>query len=73
MSVFSYGTEVWACAYGRKYLSKIDKFCRRAWTHGYTKKSIFIITQTFKHGINNYGKQKYKYRYTYTDSINGDQ
>jgi len=42
MSVFSYGIEVWACAYGSKYISKIDKFCRRAWTHGYTKKSIFV-------------------------------
>ena len=49
MSVFSFGIEVWACAYGSKYLSKIDKFCKRAWTHGYTKKSIFIseVIQTW--------------------------
>ena len=42
MSVFSYAIEVRACAYGSKYLSKIDKFCKRACTHGCTKKSIFI-------------------------------
>ena len=48
MSVFSYGIEVWACACGSKYLSKADKFCRRAWTHGYTKKSRFTsdVTRT---------------------------
>ena len=37
MSVFTYTTEVWACAYGGKYLSKIDKFCKRAWNYGYTR------------------------------------
>ena len=42
MSVFTYGIEVWACAYGSKYLSKIDKFCKRAWKYGYTNKRIFI-------------------------------
>ena len=30
MSVFTYAIEVWACAYGSKYLSKIDKFCKQA-------------------------------------------
>ena len=30
MSVFTYAIEVWACAYGSKYLCKIDKFCNRA-------------------------------------------
>ena len=29
MSVFSYAVEVRACAYASKYLSKIDKFCKR--------------------------------------------
>ena len=42
MSVFTYAIEVWACAYGGKYLSKIDKFCKRAWKYGYTKERIFI-------------------------------
>ena len=42
MSVFTYAIEVWACAYGCKYLSKIDKFCKRAWKYGYTKDRISI-------------------------------
>ena len=48
MSVFTYATEVWACAYGGKYLSNIDNFCNRAWKYGYTKERIFIrdIIQT---------------------------
>ena len=48
VSVFTYGIEVWACAYGSKYLSKINKFCKRAWKYGHTNKRIFIsdIIQT---------------------------
>ena len=46
MSVFTYTTEVWACAYGGKYLSKIDKFCNRAWKYGYTKERILISDVT---------------------------
>ena len=42
MSVFTNATEVQACAYGGKYLSKIDKFCKRAWKYGYAKERIFI-------------------------------
>ena len=42
MSVFTYAIEVWAYANGSKYLSKIDKFCKRAWKHGYTKDRIVI-------------------------------
>ena len=42
MSVFSNAIEVWASAYGSKYFSKIDKFCKRAWKYGYTKERIFI-------------------------------
>ena len=42
MSVFTYAIEVWACAYGGKYVSKIDKFCKRAWKYGYAKELIFI-------------------------------
>ena len=42
MSVFTYAIEVWACAYGSRYLSKIDKFCKRAWRYGYTKDRIVI-------------------------------
>ena len=43
MSVFTYEIEVWACAYGSKYLSKIDKFCKRAWKCGYNKKDRIFI------------------------------
>ena len=42
MSVFTYAIEVWACAYGGKYLSKIDKFCKRAWKYDYAKERLFI-------------------------------
>ena len=42
MFVFIYATEVWACAYGGKYLLKINKFCKREWKYGYTKERIFI-------------------------------
>ena len=42
MSVFTYTIEVWACAYGSRYFSKIDKFCKRAWNYDYTKERIFI-------------------------------
>ena len=42
MPVFTYAIEVWARAYDSKHLSKIDKFCKRAWKYGYTKDRIFI-------------------------------
>lgn len=42
MSLFIYGIEIWACAYEGKYLSRIDKFCRRAVVFGYTSKHIVI-------------------------------
>ena len=42
MSVFTNATEVQACAYGGKYLSKIDKFCKRAQKYGYAKERLFI-------------------------------
>ena len=42
MSVFTYAIEVWACAYGSKYLSKIAKFCKPAWKYGYSKDRIVI-------------------------------
>ena len=38
MSLFTYVIEVWACAYYGKYLSKIDRFCKRALRYGYTSK-----------------------------------
>ena len=42
VSVFTYAIEVWACAYCGKHLSKIDKFCQRAWKYGYSKECMFI-------------------------------
>ena len=36
MSLFSYAIEVWACACDSKYLSQIDRFCKRAVKYGYT-------------------------------------
>ena len=38
MSLFMYAIEVWACAFEGKYLSRIDKFCKRAAKYGYTNK-----------------------------------
>ena len=38
MSLFMYAIEVWACAYEGKYLSCIDKFCKRAVKFGYTSR-----------------------------------
>ena len=48
MSVFIYAIKVWACDHGFKYLSKIDKFCKRAWKYVYTKdrKSINNVILT---------------------------
>ena len=42
MSLFLYGLEVWASAYQRKYLDRIDPFFRRAYRFGYTNKIILI-------------------------------
>ena len=30
MSVFMYAIEIWACTCKEKYITRIDKFCRRA-------------------------------------------
>ena len=38
MSLFTYAIEVWACARYSKYLSQIDRFCKRALRYGYTSK-----------------------------------
>lgn len=37
-SLFTYAIEVWASAHYSKYLSHIDKFCKRALRYGYTSK-----------------------------------
>ena len=42
MSGYICGIEVWACAYGSKYLSNMDQFCKQAWKYGFTNKTIFI-------------------------------
>ena len=38
MSLFTNAIEVWACARYSKYLSQIDRFCKRALRYGYTRK-----------------------------------
>ena len=38
MSLFTYAIEVWACAHYSKYVSQIDRFCKRALRYGYTSK-----------------------------------
>ena len=43
MSLFTYAIEVWASAHYSKYLSNIDKFCKRALRYGYTSKYTPIM------------------------------
>ena len=43
LSLFAYGLEVWESA-GRKYLDRIDNFCKRAHRYGYTAKADFEIS-----------------------------
>ena len=43
MSLFAYATEVLASAHYCKYLSHIDKFCKRALRYGYTSKYTPIM------------------------------
>ena len=38
MSLFTYAIEVWACAHYSKYLSQIDRLCKRALRYCYTSK-----------------------------------
>ena len=40
ISLFLYGIEIWGSAYQDKYLSRIDRFCKRAYNFGYTAKKI---------------------------------
>ena len=42
MLLFTYATEVWACAHDGKYLVQIDTFCKRTEMFGYTNKRITI-------------------------------
>ena len=42
LSTFTYVIEVWAWAYDGKYLSKIDKFCKRVQKYVYTHERKFI-------------------------------
>ena len=41
-----YGIEVWGSAYEDKYLSRIDRFCKRASKFGYTTKYTLISDVT---------------------------
>ena len=36
MSIFTYGIELWGCAYYSKCLNQIDKLINRAYRYGYT-------------------------------------
>ena len=56
MSLFSYGIELWACAHQSKYLSRIDKFCKRAVRFGYTS-TFTPIEELIKKEIKNCGKK----------------
>ena len=83
MSVFTYAIEVWACAYGSKYLSEIDKFCKRAWKYGYTKDRIVIdnvivtrdkqlwekITHTDTHCLTDLLQSKRTYQFLYDNVV----
>ena len=49
MSLFIYAIEVWAwCAYDGKYLSRMDRFCKRAFKYGYTAKFTPITEKNRK-------------------------
>ena len=43
LSLFAYGQEVWGFAC-KKYLDRIDNFCKRAYWYGYTAKADFQIS-----------------------------
>ena len=43
MSLFTYAIEVWASSLYSKYLSHVDKFCKRALRYGYTSKYTPIM------------------------------
>ena len=43
LSLFAYGLEVWGSA-SKKYLDRIDNFCKRAYRYGYTAKADFEIS-----------------------------
>ena len=43
VSLFVYGVEVWGSAC-KKYLDRIDTFCKRAYRSGYTAKADFEIS-----------------------------
>ena len=42
MSLFNFGIEVWRAVFNAKYLSRIDKFKKRAYRYGYTSNVITI-------------------------------
>ena len=62
LSVFTYAIEVWACAYGSRYFSKIDKFCQPAQKYGYTKDRIFINNVILTRDKQLWEKITYRYR-----------
>ena len=43
LSLFAYGLEIWGSA-SKKYLDRIDNFCKRAYRYGYTAKADFEIS-----------------------------
>lgn len=50
-SLFSYAIEVWDCAHNSKYLSLIDRFCKRAVKYGYTAKFTLITDLIRERGL----------------------
>ena len=42
MSIFTYGIELWGCAYYSKYLNQIDELINRAYRYGYISGRLSI-------------------------------
>ena len=51
LSLFAYGLEVWGSAC-KKYLDRIDNFCKRAYRYGYTAKADFEISTLIERETN---------------------
>ena len=51
LSLFAYGLEVWGSA-RKKYLDRIDNFCKRAYRYGYTAKADFEVSTLIERETN---------------------
>ena len=54
MSLFNFGIEVWGAAFNANYLSRIDKFNKRAYKYGYTS-NLITINDKIKERDRNFG------------------